>query len=95
MPRTKNSNTIKKAGINNSAIREANKVLAKSGKRLCKYTGELLDLNDKNFNKNANDESGFQQVSKLGMYLYHNEMLEVKAEDESYRRNQNKKAKLA
>ena len=95
MPRTNNSNTIVKAGINNNAIREANKFLAIFAKRICKYTGELLDLDDSNFNKNANDATGFQQVSKLGMQLYHSGSLEVKSEDVDYVPNSNKASKLA
>ena len=95
MPRTKNSNTIKKAGISNSAIREANRYLAIYDKRICKYTGELLDLNDKNFNKNGNDAAGFQQVSKLGMQLYHAHSREVKARDKAYVPNASKVQKLA
>lgn len=95
MPRTKFSNTITKAGISNTAIREANKILGESGKRICKYTGQLLDLNEKNFNRNGNDMFGFQQVSKLGMALYHSDSLEVKVEDETYVRNSSETAKLA
>ena len=95
MPNTKTSNRIVKAGITNSAIRNANAILAKSGKRICKYSGLLLDLNDKNFNKNGNDAYGFQQVSKLGMALYHTNSLEAKTRDKVYVPNMNKAEKLA
>ena len=88
MPRTKKANRILKAAISNSAIREANKILALSGKRICKYTGELLALNAKNFNKNKLDAFGFQQVSKTGMYLYHNASLDAIVETQPYERNQ-------
>ena len=95
MSRTTNSNVILKAGITNSAIREANAILAKSGKRICKYSGLIFDLNDKNFNKNGNDAYGFQQVSKLGMKLYHSHSLEAKTRDKVYVPNLNKAEKLA
>lgn len=87
MNRSKSNTTrtqIKKSAITRASIRKTNVLLGPLGKRLCKYTGELLDLNATNFHKLRSDPFGFQSISKLGHQLYRDGQLEVKSEDRQY-----------
>ena len=86
---------FKKYAVQKKAIREANKILGKSGKRICRYTGQLLDLNDKNFHKLTCDEHGYQSVSKLGSKLYREGALEVKDSDKTYEQHDRSGKKTA
>ena len=87
---------IKKHAINKNAIRTANKHLGEKGLRICRYTGEILKLNANNFNKLSSDKFGFQSVSKLGLKLYRDGKLEVKATDKPYQQhNKSKKVTTA
>lgn len=76
---------IKKSAIKADSIRRANNILGTHGKRLCKYTGELLDLNTRNFARSTDDQFGFQLISKLGKKLYQQGALEVKSSDRQYK----------
>lgn len=86
---------FKKYAVSKKAIRDANKVLGESGLRICRYTGELLELNDKNFNKLSKDKYGYQGVSKLGLKLYRSGALEVKATDTPYKQHDRSSKKTA
>ena len=75
---------IKKSAISKKAIKQANNLLGQHGVRICKYTGELLELNSTNFHKLSSDKYGFQGISKLGHKLYRDGQLEVKQSDRDY-----------
>lgn len=86
MPNNVGRTNIKKSAITKKALKEANVILGLAGQRLCKYTGELLELNATNFHKSKSDFYGFQPVSKLGKKLYNTGLLEVKEIDRTYLR---------
>ena len=75
MAKTKKSNTIGRVSVNAKDLTRANKYLASTGYRICRYTGELLTLTEKNFYRNSNDSTGFEQMSKFGKKLYNNGLL--------------------
>lgn len=72
MSKTKNSNVISRVSVDSKDLTRANKYLAATGYRICRYTGQLLTLNTKNFYRNSNDSTGFEQMSKEGKKLYNN-----------------------
>ena len=86
---------FKKYAVNKADLRAANRVLGKSGVRICRYTGTLLELNDENFNKLKSDKFGYQSVSKLGLQLYRDGFLEVKESDKMYKQHDRSGRKTA
>lgn len=94
MARTKNSNTINKVSVDAKALTRANKYLAATGYRICRYTGELLRLTEKNFYRNENDSTGFEQMSKKGKALFNQGRLRAATKDTFYLKNNDSTTEL-
>ena len=94
MPNNKNRNTIVTASINKKDLVRANKYLGAAGYRLCAYTGNLLTLNSKNFNKMSTDQFGFQPISRVGQAIYNSDGLLAKTDVDFYNRNQGSTTEL-
>ena len=94
MSKTKNSNTIAKVSVNAKDLTRANKYLAATGYRICRYTGELLTLTEKNFYKNSLDSTGFEQMSKKGKAAYNEGRLRAIVKDTFYLKNNDSTTEL-
>ena len=94
MPNNKNRNTITTAAVNKKDLVRANKYLGSAGYRICAYTGKLLTLNSKNFNKMSSDQFGFQPISRDGQAAYNQFALQATVETQPYNRNQGSTTEL-